>query len=101
MVEAGNSTDAVINDLVDAMEEGDIIIDGGNALYTDTIRREKAIRELPCRGADRPGRSGARIYTPAVDATGRLRRRRGRYHGDVGRLACSQLRNVTAHHGVN
>ena len=27
------------------MEEGDIIIDGGNALYTDTIRREKAIRE--------------------------------------------------------
>jgi 6-phosphogluconate dehydrogenase len=50
MVKAGNSTDAVINDLVDAMEEGDIIIDGGNALYTDTIRREKAIRELPCRG---------------------------------------------------
>src|ERR1700743_1456264 len=27
------------------MEDGDIIIDGGNALYTDTIRREKAIRE--------------------------------------------------------
>ena len=27
------------------MEEGDIIIDGGNALYTDTIRREKAMRE--------------------------------------------------------
>ena len=41
MVQAGNSTDAVINDLVDAMKEGDIIIDGGNALYTDTIRREK------------------------------------------------------------
>jgi 6-phosphogluconate dehydrogenase len=50
MLKAGNSTDAVINDLVDAMEEDDIIIDGGNALYTDTIRREKAIRELPCRG---------------------------------------------------
>ena len=27
------------------MEQGDIIIDGGNALYTDTIRREKAMRE--------------------------------------------------------
>ena len=26
-------------------KQGDIIIDGGNALYTDTIRREKAMRE--------------------------------------------------------
>ena len=45
MVKAGDPTDAVIEELADAMEEGDIIIDGGNALYTDTIRREKAIRE--------------------------------------------------------
>ena len=45
MVKAGDPTDAVINELADAMEQGDIIIDGGNALYTDTIRREKAIRE--------------------------------------------------------
>ena len=45
MVKAGDPTDAVINELADAMEEGDIIIDGGNSLYTDTIRREKAIRE--------------------------------------------------------
>lgn len=45
MVKAGGPTDAVINELADAMEEGDIIIDGGNALYTDTIRREKAMRE--------------------------------------------------------
>ena len=45
MVKAGEATDAVINELADAMEDGDIIIDGGNALYTDTIRREKAMRE--------------------------------------------------------
>ena len=44
MVQAGPATDAVIEQLADAMEEGDIIIDGGNSLYTDTIRREKAIR---------------------------------------------------------
>ena len=44
MVKAGTATDAVIEQLADAMEEGDIIIDGGNALFTDTIRREKAIR---------------------------------------------------------
>ena len=45
MVKAGDPTDAVISELADAMEEGDIIIDGGNSLYTDTIRREKTIRE--------------------------------------------------------
>jgi 6-phosphogluconate dehydrogenase len=45
MVKAGDPTDAVINELADAMEEGDIIIDGGNALYTDTIRREAALRK--------------------------------------------------------
>lgn len=45
MVKAGAATDAVIDELADAMEDGDIIIDGGNALYTDTIRREKAMRE--------------------------------------------------------
>ena len=45
IVKAGEATDAVINELADAMEPGDIIIDGGNALYTDTIRREKAIRD--------------------------------------------------------
>jgi 6-phosphogluconate dehydrogenase len=45
MVKAGDATDAVINELADAMETGDIIIDGGNALYTDTIRREKAMRD--------------------------------------------------------
>jgi len=45
MVKAGAATDAVINELADAMEPGDIIIDGGNALFTDTIRREKAMAE--------------------------------------------------------
>ncbi|WP_459546349.1 NADP-dependent phosphogluconate dehydrogenase [Nocardia sp. X0981] len=44
MVKAGEPTDAVIEELADAMEPGDIIIDGGNALYTDTIRREAALR---------------------------------------------------------
>ncbi|MDY3128348.1 MAG: NADP-dependent phosphogluconate dehydrogenase [Corynebacterium sp.] len=45
MVQAGKATDAVISQLADAMEDGDIIIDGGNALYTDTIRREKEMAE--------------------------------------------------------
>ncbi|MGZ8805432.1 MAG: NADP-dependent phosphogluconate dehydrogenase, partial [Microbacterium sp.] len=45
MVKAGAGTDAVITALVDVFEPGDIIVDGGNALFTDTIRREKAVRE--------------------------------------------------------
>jgi len=45
MVQAGKGTDAVIDELVAVFEPGDIIIDGGNALFTDTIRREKAVRD--------------------------------------------------------
>ncbi|RQP10569.1 MAG: NADP-dependent phosphogluconate dehydrogenase [Microbacteriaceae bacterium] len=45
MVKAGAGTDAVIDELVRVFEPGDIIVDGGNALFTDTIRREKAVRE--------------------------------------------------------
>jgi 6-phosphogluconate dehydrogenase len=45
MVQAGRGTDAVIDALTGVFEPGDIIVDGGNALFTDTIRREKAVRE--------------------------------------------------------
>jgi len=45
MVQAGRGTDAVIDELSKVFEPGDIIVDGGNALFTDTIRREKAVRE--------------------------------------------------------
>ncbi|WGD38175.1 NADP-dependent phosphogluconate dehydrogenase [Lysinibacter sp. HNR] len=43
MVQAGAGTDAVIDQLASLFEPGDIIVDGGNALFTDTIRREKAV----------------------------------------------------------
>ncbi|MFT4235505.1 MAG: NADP-dependent phosphogluconate dehydrogenase [Microbacterium sp.] len=44
MVKAGGPTDAVIDELVKVFEPGDIIVDGGNAYFPDTIRREKAVR---------------------------------------------------------
>ena len=44
LVKAGAPTDAVIGELADAMEPGDIIVDGGNSYFKDTIRREKEIR---------------------------------------------------------
>ena len=46
MVQAGAGTDAVISQLAELFEEGDIIVDGGNSLFTDTIRREKDLRDL-------------------------------------------------------
>jgi 6-phosphogluconate dehydrogenase len=39
MVQAGRAVDAVIEQLLPLLEEGDIIIDGGNSLYTDSTRR--------------------------------------------------------------
>ncbi|MCS6959265.1 MAG: decarboxylating NADP(+)-dependent phosphogluconate dehydrogenase [Pseudanabaenaceae cyanobacterium SKYGB_i_bin29] len=39
MVKAGAPVDAVINELKPLLEPGDILIDGGNSLYTDTDRR--------------------------------------------------------------
>ncbi|MCC6585610.1 MAG: NADP-dependent phosphogluconate dehydrogenase [Bryobacterales bacterium] len=41
LVKAGGPTDAVIASLIPLLEPGDIIIDGGNAMWLDTIRREK------------------------------------------------------------
>jgi 6-phosphogluconate dehydrogenase len=43
MVKAGAATDAVIDELVPLLDEGDVIIDGGNALFTDSIRRAGAL----------------------------------------------------------
>jgi len=45
MVKAGAPVDAVIDQLIPLLEPGDIIIDGGNSLWTDTQRREKFLRE--------------------------------------------------------
>lgn len=45
MVKAGAPVDAVIEQLIPLLEPGDIIIDGGNSLWTDTQRREKYLRE--------------------------------------------------------
>jgi len=41
MVKAGAPVDAVIGQLAPLLEEGDVIIDGGNSLFTDTQRRCK------------------------------------------------------------
>ncbi|MBO0829603.1 MAG: NADP-dependent phosphogluconate dehydrogenase [Streptosporangiales bacterium] len=45
MVKAGAPTDAVVDELVPLLEPGDIVIDGGNAWFEDTRRRERELRD--------------------------------------------------------
>ena len=45
MVKAGSATDAVIAQLALSLEEGDIIIDGGNSFFRDTERRAAGLRD--------------------------------------------------------
>lgn len=47
MVKAGKPTDDTINQLVPYLDQGDILIDGGNAFFPDTQRRNK---ELEAKG---------------------------------------------------
>ncbi len=43
MVKAGTATDATIDSLRPYLEDGDILIDGGNTFFQDTIRRNKEL----------------------------------------------------------
>ena len=43
MVKAGSAVDSMIESLIPLLEEGDIIIDGGNSHFPDTIRRTKYV----------------------------------------------------------
>ncbi|MEQ1740112.1 MAG: decarboxylating NADP(+)-dependent phosphogluconate dehydrogenase [Methyloglobulus sp.] len=45
MVKAGDVVDQYIDKLVPLLSAGDIIVDGGNSLYTDTNRRTVALKE--------------------------------------------------------
>ncbi|CAN5322470.1 decarboxylating NADP(+)-dependent phosphogluconate dehydrogenase [soil metagenome] len=45
MVKAGETVDSIIDLLLPHLETGDIIIDGGNSLYTDTNRRTETLAQ--------------------------------------------------------
>ncbi|GAA1680209.1 NADP-dependent phosphogluconate dehydrogenase [Fodinicola feengrottensis] len=68
MVKAGGPTDAVIDELVPLMEPGDVIVDGGNALFTDTRRREAELRkhELNFVGAGISGGEEGALNGPSI-----------------------------------
>jgi 6-phosphogluconate dehydrogenase len=46
MIKAGPPVDAIIEQIAPLLDKGDIIIDGGNAFFKDTIRREHKLKEM-------------------------------------------------------
>ena len=76
LVKAGPVVDAVIDDLVPLLDEGDIVIDGGNSLHTDTSRRLEALEEHGLRyvgsgisGGEEGARHGPSIMPGGSDDT--------------------------------
>ena len=68
MVQAGRGTDAVIDQLAEVFEPGDIIVDGGNANFQDTIRRERALtaKSLAFVGAGISGGEEGALHGPSI-----------------------------------
>jgi len=68
MVKAGPPVDAVIDDLAPLLDQGDIIIDGGNSLYTDTARRYHSLSERGIRfvGAGVSGGEEGARHGPSI-----------------------------------
>ena len=68
LVQAGPATDAVIDELVPLLDPDDILIDCGNAHFTDTLRREKALAEkdLHFVGAGVSGGEEGALHGPSI-----------------------------------
>ena len=68
MVKAGTPTDAVIDEFAPLLEQGDMIVDGGNAHFVDTRRRERTLRErgLLFVGAGISGGEEGALHGPSI-----------------------------------
>ena len=68
MVKAGTPVDDVIEELIPHLEKGDIIIDGGNSFFKDTVRRGKALEEKGLRyiGAGVSGGEEGARHGPSI-----------------------------------
>ncbi|MFI0371741.1 NADP-dependent phosphogluconate dehydrogenase [Actinomadura sp. 1N219] len=68
MVKAGGPTDAVIDEFAPLLEPGDMIVDGGNANFADTRRRESALRERGVHfvGAGISGGEEGALHGPSI-----------------------------------
>ncbi|MBY5162720.1 decarboxylating NADP(+)-dependent phosphogluconate dehydrogenase [Salsipaludibacter albus] len=68
MVKAGAVVDRVIEEVAPLLDEGDVIIDGGNSRYTDTIRRTEELAEQGIRyvGAGVSGGEEGARHGPSI-----------------------------------
>ncbi|SFD78302.1 6-phosphogluconate dehydrogenase [Actinopolyspora alba] len=68
MVKAGTPTDAVIDELVPMLDSGDVLVDAGNANFTDTRRREAALidRGVHFVGAGVSGGEEGALHGPSI-----------------------------------
>lgn len=68
MVKAGPATDATIESLQPYLEKGDILIDGGNTLFEDTIRRNEMLDKTGIHfiGTGVSGGEEGALYGPSI-----------------------------------
>jgi 6-phosphogluconate dehydrogenase len=68
MVKAGPAVDAVLEELAGHLDDGDLLIDGGNSWFEDTVRRERAMasRGLGFLGAGVSGGEEGALKGPSV-----------------------------------
>jgi 6-phosphogluconate dehydrogenase len=68
MVKAGPAVDAVLEDLAGHLDEGDLLIDGGNSFFEDTVRREQAMAERGLRflGTGVSGGEEGALHGPSI-----------------------------------
>ncbi|MCB2215666.1 decarboxylating NADP(+)-dependent phosphogluconate dehydrogenase [Desulfofustis glycolicus] len=68
MLKAGPPVDSFIEQLLEYLDEGDIVIDGGNSHYLDTIRRDRELRERGLRfiGTGVSGGEEGALHGPSI-----------------------------------
>jgi 6-phosphogluconate dehydrogenase len=96
MVQAGQATDQQVDALAPLLEPGDVIMDGGNARFQDTVRRERALRAQGLQflgtgisGGEEGARHGPSIMAGgAPDAFGRVAEVLGRIAAQVDGTPC-------------
>jgi 6-phosphogluconate dehydrogenase len=68
MVKAGPAVDAVLEELAGHLEVGDLVIDGGNSFFEDTVRREQAMaaRGLGFLGTGVSGGEEGALWGPSI-----------------------------------
>ena len=74
MIKAGKPVDGVIEELIPYISKGDILIDGGNSFFMDTIRRSKKLEELGFKfiGAGVSGGEQGALKGPAIMPGGQI-----------------------------